>query len=103
MKIRSSIRIRLRAAFDTDEDRAAARKIAQETMVLLKNDGTLPLKKTYKTIAIVGPNADSVRNMLGDYTYPAHIESLIEVKVTDNALAQPSRTMWTPIISICRT
>ena len=58
-------------------------------MVLLKNDGTLPLEKTYKTIAIVGPNADSVRNMLGDYTYPAHIESLIEVKVTDNALAQP--------------
>lgn len=77
------------AEFDTAEDRAAARKIAQESMVLLKNDGTLPLEKTYKTIAIVGPNADSVRNMLGDYTYPAHIESLIEVKVTDNALAQP--------------
>lgn len=43
---------------------------AQESVVLLKNDGTLPLSKKIKRIAVVGPNADNVYNMLGDYTAP---------------------------------
>ena len=50
---------------------ATARKVAQEAIVLLKNDGELlPLKKTLKRIAVVGPNADNAYNQLGDYTAP---------------------------------
>lgn len=48
---------------------ATTRQIARESITLLKNDGTLPLSKNVK-VAVVGPNADNVYNMLGDYTAP---------------------------------
>jgi beta-glucosidase len=48
---------------------ATARQTARESITLLKNDGILPLSKDIK-VAIVGPNADNVYNMLGDYTAP---------------------------------
>ena len=48
--------------------------------MLLKNDGDLlPLAKTIKSLAVIGPNADSVRNLVGDYAYPCHVESLSEM------------------------
>ncbi|MBN2304781.1 MAG: glycoside hydrolase family 3 C-terminal domain-containing protein [Anaerolineae bacterium] len=74
--------------FDTGDQRALAREIAQKSMVLLKNDGDLlPLRKDFGSIAVIGPNADSVRNLMGDYSYPAHIESLTEMmRATDNVL-----------------
>lgn len=76
--------------FDTPAHRETARRIARESLVLLKNESNLlPLRKDLKSIAVIGPNADNIRNMLGDYTYPAHIESLIEVKETENTLDQP--------------
>lgn len=57
--------------FDTHEQRALAREIARKTMVLLKNDGVLPLSKSIGSLAVIGPNADQGRNQLGDYTYAA--------------------------------
>lgn len=61
------------------EDRALAREIARRSMVLLANDGTLPLRPGLRTVAVIGPNADSARNLLGDYAHVAHIEALIEM------------------------
>jgi len=70
--------------FETADQRMLAREIAQKTMVLLKNDGDLlPLDKDIVSLAVIGPNADNSRNLLGDYTYPAHIESLIESMVSN--------------------
>jgi beta-glucosidase len=65
------------AVLDAAEHRALARTIAAKSLVLLKNDGALPLSRKVKSIAVIGPNADSMRNMVGDYAYPAHIETLI--------------------------
>jgi len=65
--------------FQSALQRAFSRKAAEKSIVLLKNDGTLPLVSEKKTIAVIGPNADSVRNMLGDYSYPAHVESLLDM------------------------
>ena len=46
---------------------ALARKIAQESIVLLKNDGVLPLSRSVKRIAVVGPTADDTMALLGNY------------------------------------
>jgi beta-glucosidase len=77
-------------AFDTPEQRKLAREIAQKSLVLLKNDNaTLPLSGDLKSIAVIGPNADSVRNLFGDYAYPAHMETLLEMKNQDNVFNMP--------------
>jgi beta-glucosidase len=50
------------------EHQDLALRAAQEGMVLLKNDrNLLPLKKDLKSIAVIGPNADSSENLFGDY------------------------------------
>ena len=46
-----------------------ARKVAREGVVLLENDGILPLRRDAR-IAVIGPNADNMYNQLGDYTAP---------------------------------
>ena len=48
---------------------AVARKAALESVTLLENRGVLPLRKDIR-VAVVGPNADSPYNQLGDYTAP---------------------------------
>jgi len=64
---------------DSAEHRAFARTMANKSMVLLKNDGMLPLKKGSIKIALVGPLADQTRYLLGNYTgIPTHIVSVLE-------------------------
>jgi beta-glucosidase len=53
---------------DSAAHRDLALRTARESIVLLKNDGLLPLVRSrIKTIAVIGPNADSVEVMLGNY------------------------------------
>lgn len=56
---------------DTPEQRKLAYDAACQSMVLLKNNGILPLKKEIKKIALVGPNAATYQGLVGDYTYQA--------------------------------
>ncbi len=64
---------------DSAEHRALARKLANEAIVLLKNDGTLPLKTGIRKIAVVGPLADQTRPLIGNYAgQPTHIVSVME-------------------------
>jgi len=69
---------RVTELFEANHNRALAREIARQSMVLLKNDGLLPLKKTLTSLAVIGPNADSKRNLLGDYAYPSMKELMEE-------------------------
>lgn len=55
---------------DTPEERQTAYDIASQSVVLLENNGILPLKKPAK-ILLTGPNANSMWAMCGDYSYPA--------------------------------
>lgn len=52
---------------DTPAHRALALDAARKSMVLLKNDGLLPLKTAPRHIAVIGPNADSVDALVGNY------------------------------------
>ncbi len=64
---------------DSPEHRALARKLANESMVLLKNDGTLPLKSGITKIAVVGPLADQTKVLLGNYNgTPTHSVSMLD-------------------------
>ena len=66
-----------------------ALNIARKSIVLVKNDGILPLKSEIRSIAVIGPNADAARNLFGDYTYPAHIEALLEMRHRENVFSIP--------------
>ena len=64
---------------DSDAHRAHARKLANESMVLLKNDGILPLKPEIRKIVVVGPLADQTRPLIGNYAgQPTHIVSVLD-------------------------
>ena len=63
---------------DSAAHRKLARHVADESMVLLKNDGVLPLRSV-KRIAVVGPLADQTAVLLGNYNgTPTHTVSLLE-------------------------
>jgi beta-glucosidase len=58
---------------------------------LLKNeDNLLPLSRSIKRLAVIGPNADNVRGHLGDYHFPAHAE-LVLLRGTSRADASPEQ------------
>ncbi len=62
--------------FDTPAQRDLARRAAQESIVLLRNEeALLPLERArLRRIAVLGPCADDARLLQGDYHYPAHLE-----------------------------
>ncbi len=81
---------RVVAVTDTPAHRELARTIAAKSLVLLRNDGVLPLRPGAGPVAVIGPTADQARHLLGDYTYPAHVESLQELlRSGNNVFAMP--------------
>ncbi len=50
-----------------------------KSIVLLKNDGILPISRDIKNIAVIGPNADNMYNQLGDYTAPQDPDKIVTV------------------------
>lgn len=58
---------------DTPAHRDVARRLAEESVVLLSNDGTLPIAETATRIAVIGPNADRAEALMGCYSFPNHV------------------------------
>ncbi|EGF90005.1 beta-xylosidase B [Asticcacaulis biprosthecium C19] len=59
--------------YDTQANRDFSQHVAESAMVLLKNDGLLPLKSEPRTIAVIGPNADTMDSLVGNYNGdPSH-------------------------------
>lgn len=61
--------------FDTVQTQEVALRLARQSIVLLANDGVLPLHPE-RTIALVGPLADAATGMLGCYSFPVHVGSM---------------------------
>ncbi|GLJ80581.1 beta-xylosidase/alpha-l-arabinosidase [Microbacterium imperiale] len=57
---------------DSPEHRAVARRLAEESVVLLTNDGVLPLAAP-RRVAVIGPNADSAEALMGCYSFANHV------------------------------
>ena len=66
-------------AHDLAAEREHALRIARESIVLLENDGTLPLAAGSGRVAVIGPSADDPRNLVGDYAHQLHIDTLLDV------------------------
>ncbi|MFK8908133.1 beta-glucosidase [Streptomyces sp. YS-3] len=66
----------LRGLVDLDPpaNRALAAELAEQAVVLLRNDGVLPLARPAR-IAVIGPNADEPTAVLGCYAFPVHVGS----------------------------
>lgn len=67
---------------------------ARQSIVLLKNDGILPLKKELKRIAVIGPNADAMYNQLGDYTPFQRESRVITVLKGITSLAKDAEVVY---------
>ncbi|TJY64341.1 beta-glucosidase [Sphingobacterium alkalisoli] len=77
-----------------------ARQVARESIVLLKNEeGMLPLSKSLKRIAVIGPNADNIYNQLGDYTAPQPEEKI--KTVLDGVRAAVSKSTVVDYVKGC--
>ena len=68
----------VRAVFEDPANVSLARAAATKAIVLLTNDGVLPLSRSIRKLAVIGPAADDRRLLQGDYHYPAHQEVLLE-------------------------
>ena len=55
------------SAISSEKNNALATQAARESMVLLENKGVLPLSKSIKTIAVIGPNAEDIELLNGNY------------------------------------
>jgi beta-glucosidase len=89
------------SVYETAKDRKLAYEIACQSLVLLKNDGTLPLKKNIKSIALIGPNADANRSLMGDYSYTAVAELLTFMPDPNSAFAtMTQKEVQTPTIKV---
>ncbi|MFJ4467126.1 beta-glucosidase [Streptomyces sp. NPDC089424] len=64
--------LRGKVDLDPPENRALAREVAEKAVVLLTNDGTLPLSRP-RRIALIGPNATVPTAVLGCYSFPMHV------------------------------
>ncbi|MDR0709434.1 MAG: glycoside hydrolase family 3 C-terminal domain-containing protein, partial [Spirochaetaceae bacterium] len=70
------------------------RKIAGESITLLKNSGkVLPLDKKIRKLAVVGPHADRVRSLFGSYTVAASIDSAEDKKNNGRTRNRPKALM----------
>ena len=74
--------------FETPDQRLLARQIACRSMVLLCNNGILPLKKSIRKLAVIGPNASESRNLLGDYSYASMFEYMSSIAIPVSALGE---------------
>ena len=85
---------RIPEVFASQEAKSTSRLLAAESITLLKNEGNiLPLRKSLNSIAVIGPIADSIRCLLGDYNYVSFTEGIVGMiwSIAKDLKADPSQ------------
>jgi beta-glucosidase len=85
---RPYVKIPTGASFErlAEAESRAARSLAERSLVLLENHGVLPLAPDLRRLAVIGPIADSARDLLGDYSHLVHMQTLREMRTGVDAL-----------------
>ncbi len=79
---------------DSEEHKELALEVTRESMVLLKNDGVLPLKKDLNKIAVIGPNSNQWDVLLGNYNgFPSEI--ITPLKGIEQAVGEGTEVLFT--------
>lgn len=73
------------AGFHAPGNWSKSLQAARESIVLLKNDGILPLSKRKQKIAVIGPHADNIRLLFGCYTFAAGTDMMLGGSLADQA------------------
>jgi beta-glucosidase len=84
--------------FDTPAHRALSTRAARQSMVLLKNNGLLPFKSAPARIAVIGPNANSVDALVGNYngtpSQPITVLAGIKARFAKSQVTYVEGTGW---------
>jgi beta-glucosidase len=99
--------------YDTPAHRDLSLQTARESLVLLKNDGLLPLKATPRRIAVIGPNANTVEALIGNYagtpSHPITVLDGLKARFPDAEISFVEGTGWVapplediPDMAFCR-
>ncbi|MEP6620056.1 MAG: glycoside hydrolase family 3 C-terminal domain-containing protein [bacterium] len=84
------------SVLDQPAHREVAHQVARESMVLLKNKGNLlPLLKSYGTLAVIGPNADEPRMLLGNYNGEPS-DPITPLRGIREAVTKTTRVVYAP-------
>ena len=89
-------------SFNTKEHQATALKVAEEGIVLLKNDGILPLKKTVKTVAVIGANATRENAGGGGSAQLKATYEITPLQGIKNALGSAATVTFSPGYTLAR-
>jgi beta-glucosidase len=72
------------------EERELAKTIAEKSLTLLKNDGTLPLRQSIRKIAVIGPNAHERMALFGNYSFENHVVSTHFPDAAEHIVSAPT-------------
>ena len=98
--------------YDTPGHRSLNLETARQSLVLLKNDGLLPLQRAPQRIAVIGPNADSVDALVGNYngtpSHPVTVLQGLRARFPNAQVSYVEGTGWVapplqdvPVASLC--
>jgi beta-glucosidase len=75
---------------DRSEDQAVATTVAEKSITLLANDGILPLSKSVEKLAVIGPNADDLMALFGNYSFENHVVSTHFPDAAEQVVSAPT-------------
>ncbi|MEE2049832.1 beta-glucosidase family protein [Nocardiopsis tropica] len=76
--------------------RGLSREITDASVTLLKNNGALPLIPSLKTVAVIGPHADTVMSGFANYTHPPFLETLRGIMTGESRMAGMEQALSNP-------
>ena len=86
---------KLKGTLHRKETDALNEKMAAESFILLKNEGSvLPLSKDVKKIAVIGPHADNVRSFFGTFSYPATLDMTMAREEDGQVFEEPGLIVY---------
>ncbi|MCM1267739.1 MAG: glycoside hydrolase family 3 C-terminal domain-containing protein [Bacteroidales bacterium] len=90
----------LRRTVCREEDREISLQSAKESLILLKNEGALPIRQGVKKIALIGPHADCARKFFGGYTHMCMMESTYAIANSIAGVSGSENTEGKEIVTI---